>query len=480
MRSDFRSTKRVVCDGFYQSVLVLPSTSGPVDMTKKQTRQTKGFPGKQAFVWLLKAAGHDFCPNWRIFDLLKHPLGWVGVAIVFSLLVGLFVGPQGYVLSFVFLSLLVLGLVWPWLSMKGIRCELVLPDRRVTENQEVDVIFRVKNYWPLPVFGMMVKGDFLQDVTATDDLVAFSLRRVPALSEKEFRMTVTPRRRGRLPTGQVCVTNGFPFGLIDIAKPIEKHGCTLVWPKGETLTGCPSSSSTRFAITGALRDRSGHEGETIGVRCYRQGDRMRSIHWAQTVRSRRLMVRERQTRSSTSATVLLDLSPQHHQGQGSSNSFECAIRIAATVCSYFHDERSPVRLVCLGLQENDPGTVDNRRGLEPLMDFLAELPDLESLRSSVRWNEEEFRHCYSRHSGGRQFLICTSGSNRLLESVSSETQHIVIELRGHIKGSEREKQKSNEMENGRSSLDTGALIVEAEVGASQLVGLWSGSFNHAV
>ena len=33
-----------------------------------------------------------------------------------------------------------------------------------------------------------------------------------------------------------------------------------------------------------LFDRPGNEGDVIGVRPYRHGDRLRSIHWAQTAR----------------------------------------------------------------------------------------------------------------------------------------------------------------------------------------------------
>ena len=324
---------------------------------------------QQLISWVVRVANYDFCPSLNgLTDLLKQPLGWVVSAIVFSLLVGFLVGPQGYVLAFVFLALLVLGLAWPWLSMKGVRCRLVLPDRRVEENQELEVVLRVKNFWPLPIFGLMVKGDFLQDGEG-DESVAFSLKRVATWSESEFRVPVTPRRRGRLPNGRIAVANGFPFGLMDIAKTVEEAQPTLVWPTCVALDGFPVSDSTRFCLQGALLDKAGNDGDSIGVRAYRSGDRLRNIHWAQLARSQKLVVRERQSIAPAGATVFLDLTPSTHEGRGADSSFEWTIRIAASICNHLHESRSPVRVVAFGLVGQAQLHEDNRNGIRPIMDF---------------------------------------------------------------------------------------------------------------
>ena len=328
----------------------------------------------QSFLrWMYHVANHDFCPscNWLI-GWLKQPLGWVISAIAFALLVGLLVGPQGYVLAFAFFALLVLGLSWPWLSMKGIDCQIVMPDCRVEENEELVFVLRVKNFWPLPLFGMMIKGDFLQDRIEGEEPIALALKRIDAWSESEFKIPITPRRRGQLPSGEVTVASGFPFGLIDISKTVDATERSLVWPSCVPLNGFPVSTSTKLCLQGALSDRGGNDGDSIGVRDYRHGDRLRNIHWAQSARAQELKVRERQSISSTESTVVLDLSPHDHHGHGIDSSFEWAIRIAASICSHLHEAQSPVRVVCLGLLGHDHQ--DNSNGLRPIMDFLANLP----------------------------------------------------------------------------------------------------------
>ncbi len=377
---------------------------------------------------VLALANYDFCPNAnRYAYLLKKPVVWVSIGIVVSLAVGLLLGPQGYVLALAFLALLVLGLMWPWLSMKCIKCELVLPSVRAWEDQEVNVVFRVKNYWPLTIFGLIVEGDFLQDFGEDDECVAFALRRVPAWSETEFSIPVTPQQRGQLPNGNVRVKNGFPFGLVDIEKPVTRNSSLLVWPACQRLDGQPSAIGTQLNIIGVLKDQSGNEGETIGVRSYQHGDRLRNVHWAQTVRSQNLMVRERQQRCATLATVILDLTAQHHAGRGIHSSYEWAIRLAGTICYQLHQNRSPIRLTCLGLSTDQRHSVDNHYGIEKVMDFLACLPTFSAaqpvMESTTACSNPSFE------TVGNTFLIGTSHSVPVVQKMSMpQLQPVIIDL----------------------------------------------------
>ena len=384
---------------------------------------------KQFLTSILNAANHDFCPDLnRYVYWLKAPIGWVVTAMLFSILIGVFVGQQGYVLAVAFFALLVLGLVWPWLSMKGIQCSLVLPNAQMKENESTEIIFKVRNYWPLPVFGLIVEGDFLQDIDANEEPIAFSLKRIGAFSETDFPISVTPRRRGLLPCGEVKVKNGFPFGLADVSKAVPETSKTLVWPARHSLEGNPPSDDTRFNLIGALSDRSGNDGETIGVRSYREGDRMRNIHWAQTIRAQRLMVRERQTPSATIATVLLDLTADHHTGEGINNSFEWAIRIAASICEKLHRAQSSVRLICRGLPEGSQQAVNNHQGIDDIMDFLSRLPTLQMLRELSQIEGAKMGN--ENWSGaGQTFFVCTSLSNFSIQ-LGSDVEPVMIDLAG--------------------------------------------------
>lgn len=432
---------------------------------------------KQIVWWVLRVANHDFCPGAnRMVYWIKEPIGWVVTAILFSLLVGLMIGPQGYALAAAFTAFLVLGLVWPWLSLRGIHCSLRLPKERVSEGEEVYVVFRVKNFWPLPVFGMMVKGDFLQELELDAEPIAFSLQHVPAWSETEFRIKVTPQRRGCLPTGDVVVSNGFPFGLVDISKTITQTESSLVWPERQSLEGFPQAYINGFSMHGALVDRSGNNGDTIGVRGYQDGDRLKNIHWAQSARSQRLITRERQKIVASSALIVMDLDPSSHSGRATRSSYECAIRIAATLCNHLHESGSSVRLVCFGLSSAKPLRVGNSNGISTIFDFLAELPTLNraQLQRESELGDEgksaEVNMSRVPSFSGRKFLIRTDRTKAMNIGDTEALQTISIQL--------NDFDLANLPSSDELDLGTSIDIADPDHALGQFANGWKGRYEH--
>ena len=424
---------------------------------------------------ILSAANHDFCPGANQYVYwMKRPIGWVVAAIVFSILVGLFVGPQGYVLAAAFGALLVLGLIWPWLSMKGIRCELLIPEQRIWENESFEVIFKVQNYWPMPVFGMMVQGDFLQELGPDEEPIVFSLRRIPAWADTEFRIPVVARRRGILPDGDINIVNGFPFGLTEISRVVDVPKPAAVWPACQELEGQPATLGGVHNVFGSLCDRSGHDGDTIGVRSFQIGDRLRNVHWAQSARSQKLMVRERQTLASTTTVVILDLTPENHVGESVQSSFEWAIRLAASVCWQLHQSRTDIRVYFLGLGIEDEQQADNRLGIERLMNALAGLPTHSQLLDAESKCSVPVHVPFSVQ--GSAFFVGTNRSSRY-QGYSGDVKTIMIDLEGF--GSE--DGEGNDLPQGQPGNEDDSKVVVTAPGlaAAQLAGEWKRSYSYA-
>ena len=189
---------------------------------------------------VLSGLNHDFCPGLnRYVYWIKRPTGWVLGGIAASLLVGIFIGPQGYILMWSLLSVLLLGVVWPWLSLKGIGCQILFEESRSEENKTTRITLEVTNRWPVPGFGLMVSGQFLQNLVQDDDLIAVALRKVPAWSVSRFEWLIEPKRRGILPVEPPVLSTGFPFDIVVVSKPIEVIGSMIVWPSCSTLDGVP-------------------------------------------------------------------------------------------------------------------------------------------------------------------------------------------------------------------------------------------------
>lgn len=333
---------------------------------------------------ILKLANRDFYPGLnRYVHWFKQPIGWVSLAIIFSLLVGMLIGPQGFIMAAAFTSLLAVGLVWPWLSVMGVSCTLILPNERLIENEILDIVFKVRNRWPFPVFGLMIKGDFLQELDPDEEPVVFSLRWVPGWTDTEFRIPVVASRRGKLPDGEILVSNGFPFGLYEFASTIVVPKRAIVWPANNSLIDSLNTTAATRSLKGIVCDRPGHVNDSIGIRPYQQGDRLKNIHWAQSARSQSLMVRERQSFASTKASVILDLSPNVHAGIGTQSSFEQSIRIAASICWQLQASHADIQLFTIGLSPNRCRSTNNRSGIDTIMESLACLPTLPQVKLSV-------------------------------------------------------------------------------------------------
>src|SRR5262249_20416091 len=70
-----------------------------------------------------------------------------------SLIIGLFVHGNGYVLLACLLAVIGTGSAWPWLSLRGIRAEITFDRMRGREGEPVTAILRVRDYLPLGAWG---------------------------------------------------------------------------------------------------------------------------------------------------------------------------------------------------------------------------------------------------------------------------------------------------------------------------------------
>ena len=110
---------------------------------------------------LFAISNHDFCP-WanRYVAWLREPLAWFAVAALAAGLIGALVAPQGWLVCAVVLVVMVLGMVWPWLAMRGLEAQVSFDRRRCHELDEVTVVLEVTNRWPWPVWGLLVERGF--------------------------------------------------------------------------------------------------------------------------------------------------------------------------------------------------------------------------------------------------------------------------------------------------------------------------------
>ena len=152
-------------------------------------------------------------------------------------------------------------------------------------------------------------------------------------------------QRGRFTLGPPHIRIGDPFDLWEDNRMMDAHTEVLVVPTVVALTGMPSSSGARSAASGRAAVGTVGGDPDIGVRQYRSGDDIRTIHWRASARHDDLMVRLEEPVSHGGATIVLDHRAAAHRGAGAASSLETAVVLAASISLHLLDSDHQVKLV---------------------------------------------------------------------------------------------------------------------------------------
>ena len=139
--------------------------------------------------------------------------------------------------------------------------------------------------------------------------------------------TVQCYRRGLHQFGPVTVESGAPFGLFRRKKRLPSPLSVLVYPQVHRLRRLSPLEGTQGT---AARPRRRPVGQEItGSRYYFPGDPLRHIHWRNTARLGRPMVKEFEDTQENAFVIAFDSSKD--LGQGQDTVLEYSIKLAASV-----------------------------------------------------------------------------------------------------------------------------------------------------
>jgi uncharacterized protein (DUF58 family) len=223
---------------------------------------------------------------YSIDTLLRQPSVVLGLATVVALAVFVVATPRALPMFGGLVATLGIGIVGPWLALRGLRGRINFGADRCRVGDRVGFDLAVTR------FGRLV---------ATPPAVAW-----PTTAGNDSR-AVAPRRRGRFPQdgSEPLLTSNWPFGIatavqrLDVPRPLVVRPLTMPvrFPFGMITGRRPG----RDASTGL----HGKAGDVLGVREYRPGDNVRSIHWPQTARRGDVVVCERPGTAAARVRILL-------------------------------------------------------------------------------------------------------------------------------------------------------------------------------
>jgi uncharacterized protein (DUF58 family) len=293
----------------------------------------------------------DFCPGANRFVYwLKEPIGWFVLATLASVLVGTFVSPLGWTLAAGLTAVLIFGIGFPWLAIRGTRCSLHPASGELYERQASYLELSVQNLLPLPIMGLMVEGYLTSSVRAgeTDtDLPESALERIPALSTAIYRLPICAEYRGCYPKVTPRITCAFPFGLWTAKREIENISPVTVFPLLIPISDELEFAGEHLAELG-MGDRSATQGDFLGVREFRRGDSLKSIHWVQSARQDQLVVCERGGPQNQALELHLSTAPTSGTEAERQENLAWRVRVAASLVDLLSARHLPFRLIIDG------------------------------------------------------------------------------------------------------------------------------------
>ena len=280
-------------------------------------------------------------------------------------------------------GMLGLSLLLQWLSVAAVRVDRRLvgveaPGGQASpmEDDTIEVQLDLENPWFWPRFFLSASYEATMEEPSSR-WQRFFVANLSGHGTVRLMSQLTCYRRGMHSLGPVTIESQAPFGLFRRRRPRQAPLSVLVYPRAYPMRGLALVEGAQGPSQHPQRARSGQE--IIGSREYYPGDPLRHIHWRNTARLRKLVVKEVEDTAERALTVAFDAS--RSVGEGRETTLEYAVKLAASLGLHAISSGESVRLLAGTLQGEwaEP---------EPFLRALAllepsESPSLASLLQSV-------------------------------------------------------------------------------------------------
>lgn len=234
--------------------------------------------------------------------------------------------------------------LWDRYSLQRVEYRRHLSANRVFFGEEVKMEVEVSNRKPLPLPWLQVddqipkevtllKGKIRSDYSLTHQLLS-NLFSINWYHKIKRHYTIQCSQRGYFTFGPTKISSGDVFGFYTRYREIDTHDYLIVYPKVVSLEklGIPSRQPL-----GEIRTTNHIFQDpvlTMGIREYKYGDSLKSIHWKSTARTGRLQTKIFEPTTTIDMGIFLDVRTVQPPYQGViAEKLELAIVIAASMAN---------------------------------------------------------------------------------------------------------------------------------------------------
>lgn len=273
--------------------------------------------------------------------------------------------PVMYAFSAVFISLWLMGMLTPHLTLRQILAQRA-HNPSAFEGESLAMNFVLHN-----TGNRAARLIEIRDFAIGKTVMTLVARLLPG-QRKEVEYALPCPHRGVYAIGPVRLASGFPLGLATKEIDVPNSLSTLwVYPRLYPVGNFPLYGEKRQSWRGVPSPRAGVGDDFAGVREYRVGDSPRHIHWRASAKHGELVVKEFERRSVTTVTIFLDLESRNLRGIEGETTLDYAARITASIARHALHQGHSVQLAGIGKERLFLESVEGPDAMEPVLSALA-------------------------------------------------------------------------------------------------------------
>lgn len=313
-----------------------------LDATAKRWNMAIGHLASQM---IIKLGMNPLAPTlvWldKNYQRLKTPLGGLTFSLVIALICGFLIHERCLIVSLWLVVLIIAGWYIPRAILMNAKMDLLYDQERVVEGEHLGLTIRLKAVGHIPLIGLSLdtKLPLISDPPGSQMDGQLTTLRIglPVLwpwvkATQQWSASWVATQRGIYPIVQPRLNSSFPFHLREIHKNIENAGKVIVHPRAFPISEWPLINHGQDEHSNILAQTRGNSDDTVSLRDFRRGDDYRRVHWPQTARTGKVIVREQQASINPRFTIHLE-DARHYKGW----TLEWAVRLAASFIVAAHE-----------------------------------------------------------------------------------------------------------------------------------------------
>lgn len=277
----------------------------------------------------------------RNYQRLKTPLGGLTFSLMIALICGVLIHERCLIVSLWLAVLMFVGWFSPRAILKNAVIEIHHNQDRVVEGEKLGLTIRLNAVGQIPLIGLCIdtklpmKSDSFEQ--SIDEQMTTLRIGLPVLwpwvkKTQLWSATWIATQRGIYPPVQPKLTSSFPFHLREIDKPLTNVTNFRVHPRAYPISEWPQMNHGKDDYSNIMAQTKGNSDDTISLRDFRRGDDFRRVHWPQTARTGKVIVREQQASINPRFTIHLEDAQEYHDW-----TLEWAVRLAASFLVGAHE-----------------------------------------------------------------------------------------------------------------------------------------------